>query len=136
MTIILTFDVRRLQNIYDDSRNVDNEMRLNNFRVRYKTLNQTRRDFERIMDQINQLSSEINPNFVPNFDALESFDELYCHIQVVAENVLVADKGEKTRTSIDACVPTRSIPRLPKLELPCFSGDMKDCQFFSNVFKV
>ncbi|KAJ8963855.1 hypothetical protein NQ317_010753 [Molorchus minor] len=118
----------RLQNLYDESKKA-------RFRIRYKTLEQTKRDFERVVDDINEVSLDIDAEFVPNFNALERFDELYCHIQVVAETVLVRNTTNQTRNSIDENTSKKPIPRLPKLELPSFSGDLKEWPVFYECFK-
>ncbi|KAJ8972919.1 hypothetical protein NQ317_012657 [Molorchus minor] len=118
----------RLQNLYDESKKA-------RFRIRYKTLEQTKRDFERVVDDINEVSLDIDADFVPNFNALERFDELYCHIQVVAETVLVRNTTNQTRNSIDENTSKKPIPRLPKLELPSFSGDLKEWPVFYECFK-
>ena len=94
---------RRMQKLYDDSHNVHNEAILRNFRIRYGTLEQTRLDFEGVMDRINQLNLEIDSEFVPSFAALENFDELNCHIQAVTKRVLVTNKIDNAQTSRAVC---------------------------------
>ncbi|XP_060801079.1 uncharacterized protein LOC132901910 [Amyelois transitella] len=46
-----------------------------------------RSDFEKIIDRLNLLMLEENPKFVPNYQELAVFDDLYCRIKRVRNNV-------------------------------------------------
>ncbi|EFA12333.1 hypothetical protein TcasGA2_TC005248 [Tribolium castaneum] len=115
----------RIQGLYNDSRNLNDETVCKNFKIRYNTLEKTRQLFSNCIDSINLLSLELDPDYTPE---LEAVDELYCHIVEAAKKVFT-----KTESSLK---PVKAIAKLPKIELMEFSGEMSDWPIFYDTFRT
>ncbi|EFA08484.1 hypothetical protein TcasGA2_TC006136 [Tribolium castaneum] len=118
----------RIQRLYNDSRNLDDETVCKNFKIRYNTLEETRRLFSNCIDSINLLSLELDSDYTPSFAELEAVDELYCHIVEAAKKVFT-----KTENLLK---PVKAIAKLPKIELMEFSGEMSDWPIFYDTFRT
>lgn len=123
----------RIQRLYDSSRDILTEDKLNEFSIRVRTLDTTKSIFLDTVDEINALKCQIDANFEPDYQILESFDELICHIQSVAEMVTMDTKNPMT-PQINRISNRRSTPRMPELTLPKFSGDIKEWPLFIECF--
>lgn len=99
----------RIQRLFDNSRDVSTPEKANQFLIRYETLETTKTNFLDILDQINTLEYEINDKFVPNYQILETFDELICYIECVAKKVNVDIAGE-SQLRQNSSKSTRKLP--------------------------
>ncbi|XP_064215763.1 uncharacterized protein LOC103314804 [Tribolium castaneum] len=118
----------RIQRLYNDSRNLDDETVCKNFKIRYNTLEETRRLFSNCIDSINLLSLELDSDYTPSFAELEAVDELYCHIVEAAKKVFTKTESLPK--------PVKAIAKLPKIELMEFSGEMSDWPIFYDTFRT
>lgn len=121
----------RVQTLFDLGKNIDKRGNLEKFTTLYESLDSTRQTFEQVLDVINDTSLEMDSKNVPSFDALNSFDELYCSIKIVAKKVL----AEKSSSSVKRECSNKPIPRLPKLVIPTFDGDLSSWTAFYECFR-
>ncbi|KAJ8961400.1 hypothetical protein NQ318_014645 [Aromia moschata] len=117
----------RFQRMYDSSKRTEEPAQLDYFRIRYETLEESKTAFLEVIDQIQAVEYEINSDYVPCFQSLDAFDELYCHIKIAARRILKND--DSTNMSVN-----RGIPKLPKLQIPNFSGNIKDWPTYIECF--
>lgn len=107
--------------------------------IKTQTLKETRDQFYEIIDEINTIQLQIDENSQPNFQAIDSFDDLYCRI-VATEKSL--NKSNLTETRIDSKLENTDMSdvkpkiKLPTLELPGFSGDVREWPIFYESFKI
>ncbi|KAL4719544.1 hypothetical protein ACJJTC_001025 [Scirpophaga incertulas] len=74
----------RLQNIYGAAKDVfSDENSKEKFLAGSQTLEILRNDFNKITDQIIDIELQINPDAEPNFQCLNSFDELYSYWSIM-----------------------------------------------------
>ncbi|XP_044727788.1 uncharacterized protein LOC123291538 [Chrysoperla carnea] len=129
----------RLQNLYTESKKVANPINLRNFQIRLKTLSQTKDRFETIVREINQLELTLDENFNPDFSTIDSFDEILCNIQSVAdlisEPTTATSSSRPTNQAGSSGFSAKSISRLPRIPLPVFSGDIKEWPTYFELFK-
>lgn len=124
----------RVQKLYDLGQNIENEVNVKNFSIRFKSLEDTKMSFSTVVDEINEIKLELDEAYIPDYKALDAFDELYCNILCVAEKVFAKSKKELSRTSESSGTP-KNIPRLPQIELPGFSGNPRDWPTFYECFR-
>ncbi|KAI5633584.1 hypothetical protein NE865_13686 [Phthorimaea operculella] len=117
-----------VQNLYDLSQKAKTDPAAAiTFKIRLLTLDKTRDDYIQVLEQLNNAKVEEDPvDYVPNFKALETFDELYCHIKATAE---MMSKPEKKPEFI------KPKHKLPVLELVSFNGDPSTWPLFFQNFK-
>ncbi|KAJ8958579.1 hypothetical protein NQ318_016300 [Aromia moschata] len=113
--------------MYDSSKRTEEPAQLDYFRIRYETIEESKTAFLEVIDQIQAVEYEINSDYVPCFQSLDAFDELYCHIKIAARRILKNDNS--TNMSVN-----RGIPKLPKLQIPNFSGNIKDWPTYIECF--
>ena len=69
------------QNLYDLSTNLDKPEDVKLFLMRSNTLDDTRIEYMKIIDELNLAKSETNPELNPSYKYLETYDELICKIR-------------------------------------------------------
>lgn len=79
----------RFQRMYDSSKKLGEPVHLEYFHTRYETLEDTKNAFLNTIDEIHAVEFELNPDYVPSYQILDSFDELYCHIKMAARNKIL-----------------------------------------------
>lgn len=128
----------RLQKMYDDSQKINIEANLRNFKARCVNLENTKQEFNVVIEKINELMSlDETKVYVPDLQALESFDELYCHIKSVLEGLKQSEiqTGHVAVANNSSAALSRAIPRLPQLPLINFSGeDLSQFPVFKECF--
>ncbi|KAJ8940212.1 hypothetical protein NQ318_010712 [Aromia moschata] len=87
---------------------------------------------KRALDEINLLECDLNEDFVPNYAVLDVVDEMMCQIISVEKSLKTSNPGDshRTRPSLEG----RPSPKLPKLPLPKFSGDIKEWPLFIECY--
>ncbi|XP_031337366.1 uncharacterized protein LOC116166529 [Photinus pyralis] len=128
---------QRLQRLYENSRDISSSEKLNNFRVRYETLADTKTKFLDTLDEINKLEYQISEDHVPNYQVLETFDQLICHIESVAKRAIPPATASPYATGSEPqrdLVTAKTIRKLPELPLPKFNGNIKDWPLFIEIY--
>ncbi|KAJ8972049.1 hypothetical protein NQ317_001519 [Molorchus minor] len=102
------------------------------FNTRYATCEATKKQFEDIVEEINLRQLEIDDDYEPNYQELNVIDELYCHIQAVAKRL---PPQETPANSAAQASEVEGTPRLPKIDLVNFDGDILKFSLFYETFK-
>lgn len=120
----------RIQSIADESKTITSDECLREtFLCHVETVDKLRSDFEEILDKINSLELTSNPKYVVNYQPLLAFDDLYARIKRTAKSI-------ETKCDSFNHHQKRDRPRLPPIELPEFSGDIKTWPLFYSSFKT
>ncbi|XP_044741448.1 uncharacterized protein LOC123302543 [Chrysoperla carnea] len=99
----------------------------------------TKNRFETIVREINQIELTLDENFNPDFSTIDSFDEILCNIQSVAdlisEPATATSSSRPTNKAGSSGFSAKSISRLPRIPLPVFGGDIKEWPSYFELFK-
>lgn len=130
----------RIQSLYEYGKKLQDPASLKYFMVKFKTLEPTKLEFLKTVTEINEVQVEMEPEkYIPDFKAVESFDDLYCHILNFAEqanlqksesSATIKTETTRTKAELSSCTPV-----LPKISLPTFSGNIKEWPVFYECFK-
>lgn len=120
----------RIQRLYDYTKDISIARNLTSFKSLYNSLDDTRDKLVEIVDQINLINLELKATYVPNFQLLDTIDELYCAIQEAAKTVFAITTQVNNNSTHSAAAA-----KLPKIELPEFSGDPQKWPVFYETFK-
>lgn len=120
----------RAQRIYDSIKNLKTISSKNTFCANASLLIEIRREFMEMVNKINKLNLTINPEFIPNFQTEQTFDELYAIIQQTAKQMV----NENTDQSSSIAQQKHHI-KLPKLTLPSFNGNFMNWKIFYETFR-
>lgn len=119
---------QRFQKLYDYTKSLDNPKILEYFKVGLNNLEKSKTQLLEVVDEINLLSVECLPEYVPSYQVIEAADDLYCHI---VETSKIISMNETNVSSLSAM---KAQPRLPKIDLVEFSGDPKMWPIFYQNF--
>ena len=108
-----------LQTLYDLSKALDSETNKQKFKILYLSLDSTRDSLISVLDEMNLVGFEINPDYTPDYKVLTSTDELCCHIK---DAYLQKIGKPEVKTALSTTVVESKGPQLPKIDLPEFSG--------------
>ena len=113
------------QNLYDLSTNLDKPEDVKLFLMRSNTLDDTRIEYMKIIDELNLAKSETNPEFNPSYKHLETYDELICKIRFEQSHLIKEDNLPKKEI--------KNKIQLPSLQLLSFDGNHSKWHlFFEN----
>ncbi|VEN57358.1 unnamed protein product [Callosobruchus maculatus] len=127
----------RLQSLYEFSRNISGDPAvLAEFNARLNDIHKYRELFEQCIAEINRLNSAYKPKFKPNYQEIQSFDQLYYKILSVAATVAnnSGGAGRRNESNANSNQPRSVKPRLPKLELFHFDSKLENWQTFFDTF--
>ncbi|KAL3277719.1 hypothetical protein HHI36_013062, partial [Cryptolaemus montrouzieri] len=123
---------RRFQKCYDYIKDLKTTV-VRSFTV-LNSLENSRMQLMKVVADINLLELEIDSNFKPNYQCIESADELYGHILDAAKQL--SNKNSSTSSPPILSPSTLSAKvELPKMELVDFSGDPKTWPILYENFK-
>ena len=117
------------QTIYELRANTDTSDGRRRFLTRTKTLERVREEYTQVVQDINVAKLAINPEYVPSFKAIESFDELYSYIRMTEQELVSSDN---IKPEFNIYKPKH---KLPVLELVPFNGDHTKWPLFYQNFK-
>lgn len=125
---------RRIQLCFDAGLAVkndpNNQNSLENFSVRYSTMEKTVEEYEQIVQKIVEQKQIIDPELPVDYSLLDSFYDLYSHIEYCASKFLKSEIKSETSPKIynNLC--------LPKIDLIKFDGeDLSIWPIFHENFK-
>ncbi|KAJ8977406.1 hypothetical protein NQ317_003187 [Molorchus minor] len=124
----------RIQNLYDYSKDVTTPEKISRFCLKCETIEKTKTLLFEILDDINLLECDINEEYIPNYAVLDVIDEMICHIISVERRVKPPNRGEQQQGRLSLGGTSRPTPKLPKLPLPKFSGDIKEWPLFIECY--
>lgn len=115
----------RMQTIADKIKNIDSQdSTRESFLCDLETVDSLRTDFESVLDDIAALELKLNPDYVVNYQALSSFEDLLGRIKRAGKSLQVQSHSEVKRS-----------PRLPPIEIPEFNGDIKNWPLFIASYR-
>lgn len=121
----------RMQNAYDLSKDISNPATKELFLMHVADIDNLRTSFESLIVEILEKELEYNPESSLRNHELKSFDDLYYRVKLCAsicEPIVYSNKVEDTSRSVE------SRPRLPKLELFTFDGNIENFNTFFETF--
>lgn len=90
-------------------------------------IDQLHKDFEKVLDSYNAISLKINPKHAVRYQEWMNFDIMYCLVKQVIANQL---KKCESAPQLE-----KSKPKLPRIELLSFNGDVRSWPLFYQQFK-
>nr|CAI5852392.1 unnamed protein product [Callosobruchus analis] len=120
-----------IQKLYDLSKNLDSDTKINQFRKLYFSLEDTRKNLMEVLDELNMTMLEIDTAYSPDYNLIGTVNDMCYYIQRASKHLEKQDTDAQQQRSES----TRVLPRLPNMELPEFSGGIKDWEAFYSVFK-
>ncbi|XP_052746144.1 uncharacterized protein LOC128199674 [Bicyclus anynana] len=126
---------QRLNRLYDSSKAISTfESRKNDtFMNESETIDALHAKFENILDSINDLLLQINPKAQPDYQALDSFEDLYSTVKRVRNKILSNTNNNLSNTKNEA--PATHINLAP-IQIPCFDGKPQNWAIFYETFKA
>ncbi|KAG5878722.1 hypothetical protein JTB14_032835 [Gonioctena quinquepunctata] len=134
-----------LQNLLDLSKSMRNQTEKSRFSALYKSTDSTKADLIKVIDQIMEVSFEVDEEFTPNYAIIPTIDEMCDYIHNAAAKL---EREEQQANASPATLTSqgnsgslgntgfaRNLPSLPKIELPEFSGDIREWETFYSIFK-
>lgn len=118
----------RIQSIADKSSDLSNEIVKETFLCELELVDKLRSDFERVLDEINSIQLQLKPSHIINYQPLIAFDDLLGRIKRAAKSLHSAKPEVKCNS--------KNKPKLARIELPEFSGDIKSWPLFYSTFKT
>ncbi|XP_074030835.1 uncharacterized protein [Leptinotarsa decemlineata] len=122
-----------LQSLYDLSKKVNDPVVRKKFEIMVRSLDSTRSQLLQTVDEVNEKSLEVDEDFIPNFSVYHVIEEMCCNIKECEEKI--RNENTAASTSTNSTHSSQGSPRLPKIELPDFSGDIREWETFYSVFK-
>lgn len=119
----------RMQALYDLTKTVT-ENNLNTFLSRFDKIEDYYSEFDSICEDIEALCNAMAPeDKIDTAGSSKAFDTIYFETKgfVATKGYLIPRRAEPTATVTH--------PKLPKLEVPVFSGELKDWSNFHALFK-
>lgn len=111
---------------------LDSETNKKKFKIIYLSLDSTKDSLISVLDEINLVGFDMNPDYIPDYNVLMSANELCCHIK----NAYLKNIGKpEEKTSLSNTVVESKMPQLPKIDLPEFSDDVHQWKTFHSLFK-
>ncbi|KAI5752311.1 hypothetical protein M8J77_015778 [Diaphorina citri] len=123
-----------LQECYDLAKNVTSadSSTFRSLKRKVKCLDAIQDSFIEVVDTINMLEIQLNPDYSPNFKMVESFLTLHSYIKSKYEDAC----QHKPESANAASTSTEVKVKLPALELPSFNGEsFSDWVIFYESFK-
>nr|CAI5826090.1 unnamed protein product [Callosobruchus analis] len=120
-----------IQKLYDLSKNLDSDTKINQFRKLYFSLEDTRKNLMEVLDELNMTMLEIDAAYSPDYNLIGTVNDMCYYIQRASKHLEKQDTDAQQQRSES----TRVLPRLPNMEMPEFSGGIRDWEAFYSVFK-
>ncbi|KAJ8966497.1 hypothetical protein NQ317_019892 [Molorchus minor] len=121
-----------IQKLYDLTKTLNTPAHVSRFKTLYRSIETTRREINLVIEQIVEFSLEEDENYIPDFKILRTIDELCCHVHDAAEKLKDADVSA---AGPSGPVASAAVAKLPKIELPQFSGEIREWETFYSIFK-
>lgn len=129
----------RIKKLYDLSKKITSANK-DIFMVQYDRIEDYYTSYDEITDEVIALCAAMDEgDYVDTAPGLAEFEEMYFHIKAFARqhnwHVHVVAPEPSHRNEPRSQHPVLIQPRLPKLEIPQFSGDLRDWSNFFSLFK-
>ncbi|XP_073949024.1 uncharacterized protein [Choristoneura fumiferana] len=129
--------LRRFSHLLDLSKNVSTfDSRSNeNFMAESETIDDFRVNFEKILDEINAISMSLDPKHEPDYETLDTFEDLYARIKRTRANISKITAPQTSSPSAPAPQVKGPNIKLPPIDLPSFDGRTENWPIFYESFK-
>ncbi|VEN51227.1 unnamed protein product [Callosobruchus maculatus] len=126
-----------LQTLLDLSKNLTDVTNRTKFLALYHRMESSRQELLTVIDQIQEVSFEIDENHVPSYGSIHTINEICGHIMAAAENIKnpVSSGASTSNSGNNDQNIARGRPSLPNVELPVFSGDVRQWPTFYEIFR-
>ncbi|XP_050679297.1 uncharacterized protein LOC126975445 [Leptidea sinapis] len=123
----------RMQDMYDSIAKLDTADKIDTFLSKASTIDIIRSDFVRTLDERNELlASEVNAG-EPNYAAMLAFEDLYASVRFKYSQL--SSRPNTHNTCETKMAFHKSSPKLPRLELMSFNGELENWPIFYETFK-
>lgn len=104
------------------------------FMAETETLPVIRQEFISNLDSVNELGFGVDPKFIPNYEPLNAFEDVYARIQRVRSRISENSPHQNSRS----CENKGALPpiKLPPINIPSFDGKMDSWPIFYESFKA
>lgn len=117
----------KIQRVFDYTAALDDEAILKRFKAEYNTVHKSLEELKIVVDNINDVNLKLNEDFIPNFQTIDTADQLIGHIEESYKSVVLT-KMESVQFS------PKAVARLPKIDIIKFNGDKKQWPLFYESF--
>lgn len=104
------------------------------FMAETETLEVIRKEFISNLDTINELGFQDDPKFVINYQALNSFEDIYSRIQRIRSRII--EKTPRQNTCTGESKGAHTPVKLPPINIPSFDGRVDSWPIFYESFKA
>ncbi|XP_050675978.1 uncharacterized protein LOC126972921 isoform X4 [Leptidea sinapis] len=125
----------QVQKLYDTSLKIcsnPESVDIDMFLLRASEINSIREKYEKVTINIFELEVLLNPKIQFNSSELDSFDDLFFQIKSCVKNLDLKTENNSSDNSSKTEINSR--PRLPKLELISFDGNIENFTTFYETF--
>lgn len=126
----------RMQSVHDIIPKISSDVKsYAQFVAQARMVDQWRSEFMELMDEINLLNMELDPEYAVNYKAMNAFEDIFCIVKCQLSKIDAP--APKTSTSVRDSTHTcreESI-KIPRIDLPTFDGDIQNFPFFYETFK-
>lgn len=102
------------------------------FMAESETLSVIRTEFITNLDLINEFGFEENEEFVPDYQSLNAFEDIYARIQRVRSRIIENSQAPRASVNKGAC----ALVKLPPIDIPSFDGKIENWPIFYESFKA
>ncbi|XP_044751640.1 uncharacterized protein LOC123311639 [Coccinella septempunctata] len=125
----------RLQKLSDYIKDLNKPKVAEYFRMGLYSIETTKQSIMEVVEEINMIQLDINPDSSPNYQAIEAAEDLYCRIKLAADQVEKGSLDSSSSSGTISKIPLKPQHKLPAIELVDFNGDPKVWPIFYQNFK-
>ncbi|CAK1593694.1 unnamed protein product [Parnassius mnemosyne] len=103
-----------------------------NFLSQARAVDQLRKEFVTMVDDINLLNLEVDPDYSINYQPLSAFDDLYYFIKDILNSM---ERPNPQSQAVTHAINQEHTIKIPRIELPIFDGELQNFPYFYETFK-
>ncbi|CAK1590815.1 unnamed protein product [Parnassius mnemosyne] len=103
-----------------------------NFLSQARAVDQLRKEFVTLVDDINLLNLEVYPDYSINYQPLSAFDDLYYFIKDILNSM---ERPNPQSQAVTHAINQEHTIKIPRIELPIFDGELQNFPYFYETFK-
>lgn len=126
----------RMQNLHNMISQLSDENILMKFLAQASVVDQLRSQFIELLDDVNLLNMELDSEYIVNYKAKDTFDDLYCNVKYQFK------KFDSSASNFSPIVARDSIHKtknesieIPRIDLSKFDGEIYNFPIFYETFK-
>lgn len=124
-----------IQTLYDLSKNLTTDNTIKKFTNLYQSMDSTRTEILKILDEINAVGFDVDENYKPDFQVMSVINEMCCEARAAytklkpSTNIVNPTLQQSTQQQCNV----HSL--LPKITIPDFHGEPKEWETFYSIYK-